>query len=814
MAHNRDTDRFDENILRMQKEYEKFLGLKKQVKPRLQAFKIIFYYFVLGVLWILLSDRLLQFLVRDNELFMTIQLYKGWFYVAVTGVIFYAIIRRNLFLYKYTIDSILLGYEELNTAYEEIVAMNEDLELQRRDLLISDQRYKLAVEGSREGIWEWDLVNDVYFFSLKNKNSFGYEEDELDNTLDSWKSLIHPDDTIKSEIEISQYLKDGDGFYESTYRVRCKSGEYRWIACRGKAIWDSNNIPIKLAGSHTDITEHIILEESLRYEKEFSESIILKAPIIIIVIDINGDVIQYNPYAEKIFGYTKEEVIGRSFVEVIAAEITKEERQQLLRSLLQGYELKSKAIDIKCKNGKLKTILWSNNILLDKNGSVTGVITIGADISERKELENKLHSLAYYDALTGIPNRIYLKQEVIKALKTEDKVTLVTIDIDDFKHINDTMGHAAGDYFVKHIAGILTKLISKPNFIARISGDSFAILFIDVEDETLIFEQLDAILSEVRIPWKIKGQSFFSSVSIGVASYPEHGIDFSTLMQNADLAMFYQKEHGKDGYTVYDESMYAKTLKYIQMANQLKEAIINEEFLLYYQPQYDLQSGEIIGLEALIRWDHPIKGFIPPNDFIPFSEETGHIIPISEWVLKTVFEQKKEWEKKGYPPIKVSINLSGYIITKTSVMDRLYEIIEELKISPGEIEVEVTETAVMMELDKAKESLNKLKKLGVLIALDDFGTGYSSLTYLQRLPFDILKIDREFIKNVQDENEEMFIFNTIIDLAHKMDLTVVAEGVETKEQRDFLLKNNCDIGQGFYFCRPSPACEIEKLFVH
>jgi EAL domain-containing protein (putative c-di-GMP-specific phosphodiesterase class I) len=257
--------------------------------------------------------------------------------------------------------------------------------------------------------------------------------------------------------------------------------------------------------------------------------------------------------------------------------------------------------------------------------------------------------------------------------------------------------------------------------------------------------------------------------------------------------------------------MYEKILQNVHMSNMLKEAIENDEFMLYYQPQIDLTTGSMVGVEALIRWNHPEKGFIPPAKFIPYSEQTGYIIPISEWVLKKAITQKKEWESKGYPNIKMAVNLSGYIFTEDSAFDNICNILSCMNIRPGEIEVEVTETAVMMELDKAQNSLNKLKQMGISIAMDDFGTGYSSLNYLQILPFDILKIDRGFIKNLTDK-KQICIYETVVELAHAIGLIVVAEGIETLEQKDFLIKNSCDIGQGYYFSKPVTAFEIEQLF--
>jgi len=468
------------------------------------------------------------------------------------------------------------------------------------------------------------------------------------------------------------------------------------------------------------------------------------------------------------------------------------------------------------KNGDYVTILWNNNLLHDNQGKIQGVVSVGIDITQRRAMEDKLHMLAYYDNLTGLPNRQLFEVEVVKNLskleKLREKAALIYLDIDDFKNINDTMGHSIGDLLVRHVGDVLSEEIVSPHIIARLGGDEFAILLVEVYDESTIVKELELLLEKLRRPWNFGSKSFYITVSMGVAIYPEHGTNFLSLTKNADTAMYHIKDRGKDAIGVFESSMYEKTLSYIEMGNELRFAMANHQFRLYYQPQFDLITGKIIALEALIRWDHPKRGFIPPMEFIPYAEKTGHIVEIGEWVLKTACTQKKAWEKAGYPHIKMAINLSSQMVSESGLVTRIEKILKDCKMDPWEIELEVTETAIITELDKAREVLQSLKELGISIALDDFGTGYSSLTYLQTLPLDILKIDREFLKHVVCEDEEIYIFKAIVDLAHNMGLKVVAEGVETKEQKSFLINNNCDIAQGYYFCRPIPAWEIEMLF--
>ena len=659
------------NLNNLNDEYVSFLILKNKIKPWREALKIIILYLIMGTLWILLSDKLVEMLFNDMDVVMQISLYKGWFYVFVTGMIFYIIIRNRLRSYEKAVTVILKRYEELLETHK---ALSE-----------SELRYELAVSGSKDGIWDWDIKKGDFFFSLKYKEPFCYTDEILDNSLDSWNSILHPEDYGPARERIDNYLKEkNDGNYESVYRIRCKSGEYRWISSKGKAIWDKNGEPIRISGSHTDITE-------------------------------------------------------------------------------------------------------------------------------LREMQEKLRQLAYYDKLTGLPNRILFESQFYDTIREYSKVFIVDMDIDNFRHINNTLGYVAGDFCIKYITNILTETLSLPDYVSKTGGEQFGIIFACDCNEQVIYNKIEFILNKIRKPIEHDGQNLFITVSMGVSIYPDHGKDFDSLMQNAEIAMFNRKDNSKDGFCIYESSMYERTLKTINMGNRLKEAIKNKEFQLYYQPEVDLSNDSIVAVEALIRWQKPDGGFIPPLEFIPFSEKTGHILEITKWVITTALLQRREWVNRGIRIEKVAVNLSGYIITDDKSINEIYTLLKELRIRDNELEIEVTETAMMMDMEKARENLFKLRDIGISIALDDFGAGYSSLTYLSNLPLDILKIDREFIKNIKTENEDDSIYKAILNLSHNMNLRVLAEGVEIKEQKDFLIKNYCDIAQGYYFCKPLPADKLEEF---
>ena len=799
----------------IQHEYLKYLKISKEVKPLKETIKIIFIYIVLGVLWILVSDKIVSKIFLDPNVVAKIQLLKGWFYVIASGGVFFFFIYRAMNLFKKSNNEILKGYEELSLAHEELMAMEEELNQQNNELVaqkhaltLSEQRYHLAIEGSNDGIWDWDINNNHFFFSIKNKKTLGYQENELNDTFDTWKNLLHPDDRMQATEELLDYINQGSGIYESVYRLRCKDGSYKWILSRGKAVWEDNGDANRVAGSHTDITDQILLQERYRQEKELSDSIIRGASLLIVVLNQEGQIIRFNPFAENLTGYNEEELVGKSIIGKILPKDTSV--QEFVTTPIKNQER-----SIFCKDGHSITILWNSNILHDEDGNVLGIVAIGVDISERRKMERQLHDLAYHDRLTGLPNRTmfeeYMAQLLYYSAEIKRYFAMIYIDIDNFKHINDSMGHRAGDKLIVDVANIIKMQFEKPNMVARLSGDEFVIIINDVKNVDFIREQLNELLTKIRTPWVYNNQDFFVSVSMGIALFPEDGRDLSTLLQNADTAMFHKKENGKDGYSFYNKEMRELTLNYIQLSSQLRLAIYNNEFDLYYQPQFSLETGELVGVEALIRWIHPEKGLISPNNFIPLAEKTGYIKEIDEWVLKTACAQKKQWEERFGQSIHMSINVSSKRLTDHHFIENMSKCILEEDITCSGIELEITETAIIENIDIALSAIQQLKEFGFKIALDDFGTGYSSLTYLQRLPIDTLKIDRSFTQKITNQEEQHFLITSLIQLAHDLNIDVVAEGIETKEQLVFLRKNECDIGQGYYYSKPVPSDEMENL---
>lgn len=670
---------------------------KHMINPISESLKIALLYGAISILWILTSDEILLRILGSIERYKILQTYKGLMFIFITMLVIFHLVFIRMKVLGKVLNKIGTSYDELSTAHEELIALEEELREQfiklqeNKDALYkSEQRYGLAVEGADCGIWDWDLIENQVYFSPKWKSYLGYEDYEIKNTYTEWENLLHPEERDEVTLKITSYTLSKEGSYESTYRMRCKNGEYKWIYSKGKAIRNEEGKVIRIAGSHTDITE-------------------------------------------------------------------------------------------------------------------------------KKLLEDKISSMAYIDKLTELPNRLLFEEKVNELIEvkklTNEGFALIYMDIDNFKHINDMLGHEFGDLLLKAIANILKDFIKSPNFVARSGGDEFAIIFDNIKDRKSVVNEVEKLLKELRRSWSINSQDFYVSYSVGISVYPEHGINLSSLFKSADIAMYYVKKGMKDNYCFYSLEIENKNLNLIKKVNYLRQAIKKKEFYLLYQPIIDLNSGEVIGGEALIRWNHPIIGNIPPMEFIPLAEESGLINDIDKWVLETVLTHKKEWKEKLNSNIKISINMSGKKVTSDKVISEIRDLLNERNINPKEIQFEVTETSIMKDLEHSTYILRKIKELGIGIALDDFGTGYSSLTYLKKLPIDIVKLDREFINNVINKESDLVIVEHIINLIHDLNLEIVAEGIEIEEQRLILRERKCNYGQGYLFSKPIAKEEFEKLIV-
>lgn len=437
-----------------------------------------------------------------------------------------------------------------------------------------------------------------------------------------------------------------------------------------------------------------------------------------------------------------------------------------------------------------------------------------AEIQERKQIQTTLQDLATHDVLTQLPNRTLFHERLVQAInhakRNKLKVAIILIDIDNFKKINNAEGHNAGDRLLQNITERLKQAIRSTDMVARLGGDEFVVLAEDINNEHEAAAIARKICTRISEKFRIENTDIYLSASVGISFYPTDGDNTETLLKYADIAMYRAKEAGKNNFQFYTPSLHTAVVRKQTIENHLRKAIESEEFVVYYQPFFDLRHHKIIGMEALIRWQHPEHGLIPPLQFIPIAEETGLIIPIGEWVLRTACAQNKLWEQAGYR-LELGVNISAIQFNEENLPRLINDILMETGLASSNLNLELTESLAMQNAEHTIASLNQLNEIGVLLSIDDFGTGYSSLSYLKRFPIDTLKIDRSFIADIQHDHDDAMITSAIIDMAHALKLKVIAEGVEYKAQYDFLQQKNCDLIQGYLISKPVLAAEFEQL---
>lgn len=563
---------------------------------------------------------------------------------------------------------------------------------------------------------------------------------------------------------------------------------------------------LKLAHS-----ELIALENELSYQKTLNENIITEAPSIIITWDDTGKLLSVNPICEKISGYTKEELLNGPGWELLVPE---ENKYPALDTYLQ---IKDKDGTLNydgpmiTKDGRRVAILWSSKILFSSQNEGGNIyVSIGTDIEEIKKYEEKIEFMAYFDKLTMLPNRFVFEQEINKQINNGKNFVIAYMDIDNFKNINDSVGHQAGDEFLKYIANTIREHTEESAFVARLGGDEFAILYLSNSEEE-VKTKIENLLEETNKIWSYENRLFYISISVGVVVYPENGDNALELLKNADIAMYASKREGRDRVLFYKDNLREENSRFGDMSNYLQQGIDSEQFYLVYQPQYRLSSKELIGMEALLRWEHPGEGFITPGEFIPIAEKTGQIYRLERLVIRMALTQKMIWEQQGFSDIMLSINLSTKTLTSDINFTEWENILSEYDVDFSSIIIEITETADIMDVEHVIDRLNILKRRGIRIALDDFGTGYSSLNYLKKFPIDIIKLDRSFINSITEEGVDTLLIKNILKLANDLEYDVVAEGIETLEQMLRLVDYNCANGQGYLLSKPLNVDRVEEI---
>jgi len=529
-----------------------------------------------------------------------------------------------------------------------------------------------------------------------------------------------------------------------------------------------------------------------------------------------GRYLNANPALARIYGHASPVALIAHMHDIPRQlYVLPERRVEFVRLMQEQGVVRNFESQVYRHDGRIIWITENARAVKNADGSVQFFEGTVVDVTERKQHDAELEYQASHDSLTGLPNRSLLRdrieQAIGKARRDNHLVAVVFVDLDHFKLINDSLGHHVGDRLLLEVADRLMACVRGHDSVARQGGDEFVIVLTEQYDENEIISIVSRLLDAISQPWVDEGQEYGLSCSVGISCFPQDGDDPDALLRCADAAMYKAKASGRSTYHFFTPELNQAISERLELENSLRHALERDEFLVYYQPRIEVASGRIVGAEALIRWNCPDKGLIPPDSFIPIAEETGLIIPIGQWILQEACRQNSAWQCAGLPPISISVNLSPIQFRHAGLVDSVADALAQAGLDPACLELELTESFVMQDAERINIAMQSLKNLGVDIAVDDFGTGYSSLSYLKRFPVDRLKIDKSFVRDIDTDPDDAAIVRAIITLGHALGLKVVAEGVETRAHLEFLQQHGCDELQGYYFSRPIPAVEMAPL---
>ncbi|MBL0038035.1 MAG: EAL domain-containing protein [Nitrosomonadales bacterium] len=678
----------------------------------------------------------------------------------------------------------------------------------RRTHFQSEQRFRATFEQAAVGIAHVGL--DGRWLRVNHKLCLitGCTEEEL--LTHDRPSITYPDD-MSDELDSMQQLLAGE--------VPSSTKEIRYVRKDGSLVWV--NLTCSLTRTSTGEPDYFIeVIEDITARKEATEQLRLFARIFdtinegVVVTDSSNNIVSVNPAFSAITGYSATEAIGKNPRMLHSGLMDQSFYDKMWQSIKKNGRWQGEITDRR-KNGESYVEWLSISTMKDARGEFSHYIAVVSDISERKAAEERMVYIAQHDFLTNLPNRMMLHDRLAQAIahagREQRKVAVMFLDLDRFKGVNDTLGHLVGDKLLKVVAGRISSVARTSDTVSRLGGDEFAVMLPYIENTDDVATIAIKLLASIAGSCVIDGNEIEVTTSIGISVFPEDGNDSESLIAHADAAMYQAKGNGRNNYQFFTHEMNRRTLERMAIKNKLSHALERNELFLLYQPQVDLQSGRIVGVEALIRWNHPVYGHVLPAQFIPIAEENGLIPPMGEWVLREACRQNQEWRKLGLMKITMAVNLSAVQFRQKNLGEIIKAILYESGLAPSGLELEITEGVVMQDAEAAILLLEDMKAMGLKLSVDDFGTGYSSLSYLKRFPIDKFKIDQSFVRDLATDTDDAVIVSTIISMAHSLKLKVIAEGVETAEQLAFLKQQGCDEIQGYYFSQPVSAEEFTKL---
>ncbi|MGU9807926.1 EAL domain-containing protein [Pseudomonas sp. Fig-3] len=690
----------------------------------------------------------------------------------------------------------------------------------------SEQRYRMLAESISDVIFSTNSKLSLNYVSPSVQAVLGYSADWI--FQNGWQSTIaNPQqltgiytlmDRVSKALDKPEQLAElRNQMQTQLFLFDCLRADGRKIPIelRLVLVWDEHGAFEGVLGVGRDISQQRRAEKDLR----MAATVFEHSTSAILITDPAGYIVQANEAFSRVSGYAVSQVLDQ-LPNMLTVDEQQEAHLRYVLKQLQQHSTWEGEVWLKRRNGEHYPAWVGITAVLDDEGDLASYVCFFSDISERKASEQRIHRLAYYDALTHLPNRTLFQDRLHTALQSAERqknwVVLMFLDLDRFKPINDSLGHAAGDRMLKEMATRLLGCVADDDTVARMGGDEFTLLLQPRSSREMALNRAinvaEQILASLVRPFVLEGREFFVTASIGIALSPQDGNELSQLMKNADTAMYHAKERGKNNFQFYQADMNASALERLELESDLRHALEQNEFVLYYQPQFSGDGKRLTGAEALLRWRHPRRGLVPPGDFIPVLEELGLVVDVGDWVISEASRQLKTWHQAKVRVPKVSVNISARQFSDGQLGTRIANILRSTGLPPACLELELTESILMREVSEAMQILAGLKNLGLSIAVDDFGTGYSSLNYLKQFPIDVLKIDRTFVDGLPSGEQDAQIARAIIAMAHSLNLAVIAEGVETHEQLDFLREHGCDEVQGYLFGRPMPANRFEAQF--